>query len=346
MKNGLWILILAAAAGMLLVSCARFQRAPGSTVVTAAPGQGTGGITKLHFNYDRFSGEQLELDVWMKDISASGSTAQVKKRVGPMNYTGTTREGNFTVSSRQLRQLLEILEEYDLRAWSQLPRRGHGSSPTRHLTVWYGEEMVDVPWDAIFPETLPPREEIMYARIYNYFNGLIREDPDWKDVDSPDLEDPRDNPAYSERTVTQYGHEVRLVPGTGVYSKEGQGAKIDYGEKKWWLEEGFTGHWVMTDADLYENAGYRIQIQADLTVLEDGTFTLVLDGVPCPGVLAEDRYYRSAIGARVEYQNGERSCEIWPTEEGSYRKILLRSYPGPVPEPQYTPIDVYLTKQD
>jgi hypothetical protein len=117
------------------------------------------------------------------------------------------------------------------------------------VAVFIGEKMIYVPWDAIFPETLPPQEDILYFELYNYFNDLISDDPEWEEVVSENMDDPRDNPAYGERNVMQYGKEVRLVPGTGVYSENGAGAEIDYSDLKWWLEEGFTGTWTLSEED-------------------------------------------------------------------------------------------------
>ena len=300
------------------------------------------GIWKIHFSYEKGYGDQVELDVWVENISDEGADASVMKRVGPMNYTGHTLEGEIRLSGEDTKQLMEIVSRYDLDAWAALPTGSVSSGLNRTFTVFRGDEMVYVAWNARFPKTLPPEEDIFYAEVFNFFNGIIAGESGWEEVLSEDLDDPRDNPAYGERTVTQFGKKVHLVPGTGTYHEDGTGALIDYGDLHWWQEEGFTGTWVMAE----EQPEYPGTKDAELTVLADGSVTLKADGNVWQGTLGNNRYYKDSITVLLDDEDGGRAFTIWPVEWDSYERLHLYSYPGPVPEVQFYPVDVDLIRQD
>ncbi len=325
------------------------QAAPTAATPTAAaqaaqtPEAAPKRVTGLRFSYDNDSGEQFCLNVYVTELSEDGAKAEVEKRVGPMNGTGHSKEGTLTLSAAQAAALLDILGRYDLAAWSDLPTSGSASSPSRSLIVFSGADtLCDVRWNAKFPETLPPQEDIMYAELYNLFNGLIAETPGWEEVRSEDLADPRENPAYEDRTVTWFGHEVKLVPGTGTWHADGSYAEIDYEGKDWWIEEGFTGRWTL-DREQPTDGPNEIG-KASLKVMEDGSVLFKLDGEEWPGRLSDIRRYRDSIYMTLERDGERRSCEISLSYEESYERIHVRCYPGPVPEPQFDPIDVYLVK--
>lgn len=300
-------------------------------------------IWKVRFEYDMFSGDQFKLSALVTDFSDEGARVFLEKRVGPTNATGFHREGELPLTRAQADQLLDILSRYDLEGYTNLPRRSAGSAPSRSLMVFFGEERYDVAWNARFPETIPPREDIMYFELFNFFNGLIYGEPGWEEVRSEDLEDPRDNPAYGERMVTQFGNRVRLVPGTGTGSEDGRGARIDYGDRLWWLEEGFTGTWEIGPEDrAWEELTHD---PAVLTVDREGHVTLALNGEEWTGALPKARYYRSDVGARLSLGYSDRVFSIVPLSEDSYERVRVWVYPGPVPEEQFDPVDVTLTRQ-
>ncbi len=302
----------------------------------------TNGITRVHFTYDQYAGDQFRLDAWVEDFGAGGAVATVEKRVGPMNHTGVKKEGKVTLSRAQADELLEILSRYDIRAWSRLRRRGYGTSPSRIVAIFYGDEMVDIPWDAIYPESLPPQEDILYCELYNFFNGVLRETPGWEAVRSDDLEDPRDNPAYRARTVDWFGGAVPLVPGTGSLSESWYGAELDYGTRRWWDAEGFTGVWELATEGCEENT----EQSARLCVEPDGSVTLTLDGTEWTGRLPEKRYYREEIGLRLESDGERRRFGVRNTCRDSYEQIRISAHPGPHPEPQFPYTDDILDKTE
>lgn len=203
-------------------------------------------ITAVRFNYDKFGGTQFEIRTYTTGIDSDGGDIEMYKRMGPNNYTGHRKEGTIRMNAEQVKRLFEILDDYDLEAWTHLPRGGAGYSPTRSLMVFSGEEIVyDIMWNAPFPKTIPPREDIMYCDLFNLFNGIIDETDGWEEVRGATVPDPREEPAYKERTITWFGKERRLVLGTGVGYADGQYADIDYGDLHWWEEEGFVGRWVL-----------------------------------------------------------------------------------------------------
>ena len=183
----------------------------------------------------------------------------------------------------------------------------------------------------------------MYMELYNFFNHLIRDIPDWQDVQSPDLEDPRENPAYEEGDALWFGRRVRLVPGTGTVYEDRRGAEIDYGGEAWWIQEGFTGTWTLAGEEWQEEATHT---SASLTVEEDGSVTLTLEGETWTGQLPEKRYYKADTGFRLENrEQGSRSFTCALMEQEDYTLLRIFAYPGPVPEPQFYPTDVVLERR-
>ena len=309
---------------------------------SAAPQEKPEGIWELGFSYEMHSGEQFAMEVRVTDIRPEGCRVNMEKRVGPMNYTGHTMEGDLDLEGIKTAELLEILGRYDLKTWSGYRHSGYGTSPYRTLIVFSGEETWSIGFDTVFPETLPPQEDILYMELYNFFNGLVRDIPDWAEVRSPDLPDPRENPAYGEREVTWFGRQVRLVPGTGIF--EGyHGAEIDYGTEKWWLLEGFTGTWTLGD-DWKEEASHTAAV---LTVREDGSVSLTLEEKEWTGQLGEKRYYREGIGVRLTREGeGSRVFTLENTWEEDYRFLRVYAYPDPYPTEQFYPTDVMLEKTE
>lgn len=309
---------------------------------TQAADRPAGEVTAVHFCYDMFSGEEFKLDAWVEEIDASGAKLTLSKRVGPMNYTGHSMEGELRLSREKTDELLEILSRYDIEGYSRLRGSGHSSAPSRTLAVFYGERMLDVRFDAAFPETVPPVQDVMYCELYAFFNGIVTAEPGWEEVRSADIPDPRDNPAYGERTVIHMGREVRLVPGTGTDYEDGRGATIDYSGEAWWLIEGFTGTWKISG----EDAAYpdRTHESVTLTVGEDGAALLDVDGEQWEGTLPKDRCYRSDIGITFTRGYTRRSVTVELMNDDDYTQLRLYAYPGPIPEEQFDPLDVRVSR--
>ena len=295
--------------------------------------------TEIHFTYDNFSGEQFYLDAIVNKINDKGAKLSLKKRVGPMNYTGKTKEGTLSMNRAQVDELFEILGRYDLKAYSELPKKSASSSPSRTLYILKGDDIIyAVPFNAKFPETLPPEEDILYYELFNFFNDIIAREPGWEEVIGVNLNDPRENSAYYDRTVTWFGREVKLVPGTGTFYEDGSFAEIDYEGKDWWVEEGFTGEWTIDP----EHMDDGINKEGSLTVNTDGSLTLVADGETYTGKVGTIRRYNSSAGITLNLPAGNYGAEVVPLYDESYEKIRISCYPGPVPEPQFDAIDIYL----
>ena len=296
------------------------------------------GLHQVHFEYSRYSGDEMALDAWVDHITESGAEVTVKKRIGS-GSSAAEQEGMLKITADQTEELRAILNRYDLEAFSKLPERSYGSSPHRSLRVWDGDRDYDISWNKVFPKTLPPEEDILYFELFNYFNGLLKGNAAWQDVIGDDLEDPREDPKYQVRTVEQFGNLIPLVPGTGN-STNGYGAELDYGDRIWWLEEGFTGSW-------HACASETVETTADTGVFrveEDGMTELQVDGTVYSGTLGKVRTYLEPVMAELAAGEEKRTFEIMPLHQDDYTELQIRSYPGPVPEPQFEPIDLYLVK--
>lgn len=296
-------------------------------------------VTRIVFDYDMFN--RYSLRAVVTDLSAAGAKLEIKKTTGPMNNTGFRKEGKLTLGREETEELLKILGRYDIRGMSGLPKTSGSSAPRRSLYVFEGEERLGIAFNTDFPETIPPVEDIMYYELFNFFNGRISGEPGWEDVRTEDLPDPRKDPAYGERTASWFGNTVRLVPGTGTHHDTGAGAVIDYGSRIWWQEEGFIGTFSMTEQD--REYTYRTADDASLTVKPDGSVVLMLDGTQWTGTLGKTRRYREGIPVSLRNGSAFRDVTIWNLREDSYAELEVRCYPGPVPEPQFPPVDIRLS---
>lgn len=298
------------------------------------------GMTEVHMTYDNFSGDQFFMDADVVKISDKGASVKISKRVGPNNYTGKKKEGTIKIDKNQVDELFDILERYDLEGYTQLPAGGSIGTPSRTLSVLKKDDLVyHVSFNTYFPKTLPPEEDIMYFELYNFFNDLIANESGWEEVVGDNLSDPREEPAYYERTVTWFGKEVNLVPGTGVGYKNGKYGQIDYEDKNWWIEEGFVGEWTL-DKENSEDVS-----DALLIVNEDGTIVLTTDGIEYKGELSKIRRYMDDVDIYLQIEGRDYGGSILMLNEESYGNIRLECYPLPYPELQFDPVDVYLMKK-
>lgn len=301
---------------------------------------GYNGVTEVHLTYDKNYGDQFYMDADVVKMSDKGAKLKITKRIGPDNYTGTKKEGTIDLDKSQVDELFEIMGRHDLQSFTNYPAYGSISGPVRTLFVLNGDNIVySVCFNTHFPETLPPEEDIMYCEMFNFFNDLIANEDGWEDVVGENLEDPRNNPAYYDRTVTWFGNEVKLVPGTGTYHEDGRYAEIDYEGKKWWIEEGFIGEWTL-DKEKTEDVS-----AASLTVNEDGSLLLTVDGVIHKGTVGEIRRYKDSVLIGIEIDGSERGATVDLLYEESYESIRIMCFPNPVPDEQFDSIDVYLLKK-
>ncbi len=308
---------------------------------TAASDTGINGITEIHLTYDKSVGEQFYLEADVVKMSEKGADIIMTKRTGPDNSLGKKKKDTVKIDKEKLDELFEILGRYDLEGYTGLQAAGTTTPPYRTLFVLNGDKVVySVCFNTQFPKTLPPEEDIMYFELFNYFNDIIAGEEGWEEVVGENLPDPRDEPAYYERTVTWFGKEVNLVPGTGVGYDDGKYAVIDYGDKKWWIEEGFTGEWIL-DKDNAEDVSY-----ASMTVNDDGEVQLTVDGVLYNGTLDEVRRLKDSVYFSLEIEGRERAATADLMIEESVESIHVSCYPLPVPETQFDPVDVYLIKAD
>ena len=373
MRKIIRITIFVLAALMLLVSCAEKSPVGSSASDSAAQSSSVSGsaaqsssasgsaepasseavsmgrysnISEVNFSYEKDYGSKFELTAYV-DITADGAKVELKKRVGEMNYTGHVKQDVISLSKEQASELVSILGKYDLKAFSEVRTRGYGYSPTRSVYIGCGEESYYVPWDGVFPEGTPPEIDVFYFELFNFFNDIINDLPGWEEVRSDNLPDPREDPIYTERTVEWYGRTVRLVPGTG-YKESGtdRGSEIDYNGADWWTEEGFVGTWRLDPegSDIDESMVLEVS-NGELTVTETGEVTLTLDDEVWTGNLSAKRYYMEDIGLRLEKDDGYRTFTVSPDSYSDYESLRISSYPGPVPEPQFAPIDLKLIKE-
>ena len=307
-------------------------------------------VTAVRFNYAQNYGDEIEFYAYVSEMTTDGAKLELRKRLGPSNYTGHKKEGNLTLSGDQVKELLDILSRYDLEAWSKLPYGSYSSGPSRSLMVYSGDAFLyDIMWSAKFPKTLPPQEDIMYAELFKFFNAIVAREPGWEDVRGSDLEDPRENPKYKARTITWFGKERKLVPGTGNGDADGSYSEIDYEGASWWVEEGFVGRWIPDGKpipnmfSLSQEPDPKMQ-ESELTVKPDGSVIFIYRGETWTGHVDKVRRVEHKVGFSVYRDYEGRGCDVSYSDKESYQHITVSCFPGPYPNPQFTPMMIKLVK--
>ena len=279
--------------------------------------------------YDHDNNNNYTLTVKVEDFDADPVQAQITKWLGPHNINGKKLDGTVALDEEKLSELTQILNRYDLEAWSKLPSLSCVSGTVRSLTVHLKDgTKYYIAWNAKFPKVFPPTEDVMYFELFNFFNGMIRE-AGWAEVVGDDIKDPRENPAYAPRTVSWFGNQVKLKIGTGTFYEDGRNAEIDYEGKSWWIEEGFVGY-------------YTGENGASMSVVESGEIKLYMDGEEWHGHAGNKRIYKRHAEIGISCGDKSRWCELHTLGGENYDKIQITCMPGPVPAPQFTPISIVL----
>ena len=99
-----------------------------------------------------------------------------------------------------------------------------------------------------------------------------------------------------KQSVNWHGTEMELVPGTGQ-SDDLTGAVLDYGDNRWWVEEGFVGQYLMNE-DTEQLAGVTEEY-SELTVYENGAVVWITDDAVYSGELFDKRHYGDAAHGYV-----------------------------------------------
>ena len=285
-----------------------------------------------YFNYDQEDhGAKYSIRVIIEKIDATGAEASIEKWLGPHNYNGKRHKDVILMDADKVGELVRILEGYDLEGWSKLPTKCCSSGVSRTLCLHLNDgTKYYIGFNADFPKTIPPTEDIMYFELFNFFNGLIRE-AGWEEVVGEDLKDPRLNPAYTPRTVSWFGNQVKLKIGTGIFYEDGRNAEIDYEGKDWWVEEGFVGY-------------YTGENGAHMSVEENGNISLFMDGENWQGSVGKKRIYKRHAEIGISCGDKSRWCELHTLKGENYDRIQIRCMPGPIPAPQFTPISINLNR--
>jgi len=255
------------------------------------------GIWEMEFTFEKRSSGEL-LHALVDTVTENGADVTIRKRNGLLNDPDTIEvTETYSMDRTKYEALVELLRAYPLNEIVNAPRKSSfGGNIGMELRICEGEKNLYIGNLHSFPDGLPPMRELLYTELYNFFNAIASSDDRMDSVRTEQMPDPRTDPKYSERTVLHFGREVSLVPGTG-YDND-YGAEIDYGDKKWWIEDGYVGEYVMTDAD--KNCTDVTESAASFVILEDGTFRLTINDILYTGTLPKARCYKVAPGGRYK----------------------------------------------
>jgi len=255
------------------------------------------GIWEIEFKYEKRSSGEL-LHALVGSVSENGAEATIRKRNGRANDPKTVEViGTYSMDSKQLEELTYLLRKYPVEEIMNAPRRhSFGGNIGLELRIRDGDKNLYIGNLNAFPDSLPPMRELLYTELYNFFNAFVSADEKMKSVWTEQLPDPAADPKYGARTVLHFGKEVSLVPGTGY--GDNYGDEIDYGDRKWWIEEGYVGSYIMTEED--KMLKMITEDSASFIIREDGSFELTLDGTLYTGNFGTTRYYKQSPGGRYE----------------------------------------------
>ncbi len=333
----------------------RYDPEPGKGPAASAAELDFSGLSEVQYTYESgMTSPDITLKVEMTDITPNGATLHVEKRT---KWMGEFSSATYQMSADDVAGFWDIICEFDAVAWSNLPRRssysGNSHNTLRFVvdgTSYYLFDMID------YPDTMPPVKDRFYAKLYNFFNAFVSADPAMEAAWSDDLVDPADMPRNQERTAIFRGREVTLKAGTG--SDNGDNALIlELSGTRWWIDEGLVGRWVQTEEDVQMNGNvFEPYGSAELWINEDGSWTLLLDGVEHSGTMNRNRYYNTSAGgfmtepisrgvafSYIIYEDGQ----VWhfsPQDDRTSDHLSMECEGLPYPEDPYS-FWLYLTRE-
>lgn len=213
------------------------------------------------------------------------------------------------------KSIQDMVKDLNLKTWKTLPFRGAYASDKYRASVWLQFDNDELKFST--DQELPPVQDYVFYQLYTclryYIDGYAANLPYPLGADRP-----RD-------TVEVHGREIPILAGSG--DPFITNAILDYGNRKWWVEEELVGNYSLVPGAC-ESAG-RVETAA-LQITNDGDIILTVNGWTLKGFLDKERRYQASY-----------TCSFsgsFVYVDDSYRtlKFKLPALPYPEKRPAYT----------
>lgn len=187
-------------------------------------------------------------------------------------------------------------------SWINHPERANWKEDKS--TTWIVINFDDIQYIVSSRQDLPEGRYYAFYQLYKYLISLM---PGYQREMRQDIGEPA-VPVYKE----VHGKEVPLIPGTYYGSGQWVNGELDYGDKKWWIEENLNDTFRATPKSLkfskghYDTFNDKKVTSADITIDDNGNFVLHVNGQEFIGSLSRER----SIHAHFVY-NDDRGQELF-----------------------------------
>ena len=254
-------------------------------------------MTRVEYRYVSSKGELLSVvasinesrridDITVTEKSSQDAEAKIYKK------------GNSVPDYNSLRELLYDMHTYQknvgLITWNNAPERPNWKDDIS--TTWVIVHFGDIQYIISSRQDLPKERYEAFNRLYTYLTSFVR---GFDRKMTQDIGEPA--PPVIKMV---HGKEVRLVPGTG--NSVQAGADIDYGDKKWWIEEEFNATFRATPDSLKLCEGPFMDeavTSAEISIDNNGNFVLHINKHEFIGSLDRTRKY--GVMADAYYANND-----------------------------------------
>lgn len=267
-------------------------------------------MTRVEYRYVSQKGEFLSVVASISDARRIDDIT-VTEKDSPDAEIKSYKKGNSVPDYQLLREMV-----YDLRhqknagliTWNNAPERSNWKEDKS--TTWIVVHFGDIQYIISSRQDLPEERFGAFNRLYTYLTSF---------VSGFDRKMPGDIGAPAAPIIkTVHGKEVRLVPGTG--NSVQAGAEIDYGAKKWWIEEEFNATFKTTPKSLKLCDGqFRNEAvtSAEITIDDNGNFVLHINQNEFIGSLDRTRKY--GVWGKAYYSNFKDRVQEEINEHGYFK---------------------------
>ena len=258
-------------------------------------------LTRCEYRYLNKNGEFVSV---VADIQGSVNIHVTERKSADGEEKVYRASRTLVPDAKRIDEYLHKLDTYGRQPgplmWVDAPERANwmDDESTTWLIMNYEDVQFIVSSRQELPEDRYKAFNIIYTYLTSFVSGFDRKMRQNIGAPAPDI------------IKEVHGKKVKLVPGTG--NSVLTGAEINYGDKKWWIEEEFVGRFESTQSSLKqtsEETEEGVEIKAAMKIEKDGNFTLKINDTEYVGSLGVQRLYQVAASANMVVKS-EKSAEI------------------------------------
>ena len=263
---------------------------------------------RMHITGQDGSQRSLSLERLNEDGGTVALTVSLPPNEAPRHFTATC-------SATPFEGITALTQECNLLTWPQLPQRRDAAADTYRAGVLLKFDQTELNFSS--DQELPQLADYVFFHLYTLMRYYLPEGEAYPPF-----------PLGAKRqqdTVVVQGQEVQTIAGSGDIT--GQGAILNYGNRKWWQEEGCVGCYTLVPEACPSEGRVK---SAALEITEGGSIRLNLNGQVQEGRLKEERRNGWAYGCSFA------GSFSYLDEAGRTLKFHLPPQPYPESRPSYT----------